>query len=131
MIEDYKIYPIRPAAVLTGSYVAATVIGDPNIIYEQNQLALMVYFTIGSLTSAQLKIEFSHDGVTYVQETIDSVDYTTGVITQLVATREMTGSSNIVIPIPIKFRYIKVSVKGTGTVTNSSMTINAMVGIVQ
>ena len=69
---------LRSSAVLTGSYIATTVLGpqggstniDPA---ENNQLVLYIAFTIGSLTSAELKVEFSHDGTTYYQETATSV----------------------------------------------------------
>lgn len=131
MFDDYKIYSVRSAAILTNSYVAGTVIGDPNLIYEKNQLIIEVDFTKGSLTSGGIKIEFSNDGTTYRQETIDSIDFTTGIITEQLASRIFTSSGNYTIPIPIKYRYIKVSAIGNGTVTSSSMTITAIVGVVQ
>jgi hypothetical protein len=125
---DYKIYTIRDSAILTGSYVAGTVIGDPNIIYEKNQLVLLVDFEIGDLTSAEIKIEFSYDGTNYYQETIDQVDYSTGTITEILAVRQLTGDASLVIPLPIKYRFLKVSSKGTGTVDNSLLSIIAVVG---
>jgi len=33
------------------------------------------------------------------------------------------------LPIEVKDRYIRVSVKGTGTVTNSSCTLDAVIGV--
>lgn len=120
---------IRSSAVLTGSYVASTVLGptgtgtdiDP---VENNQLALYISFTIGSLTSAEVKVEFSNDGTTYYQETSTSVSSGTSTDSLLAHTYTATGNYRLLIP--IVDRYIKVSAKGTGTVTNSLMAIDAI-----
>jgi len=57
---------IRASAILTNSYVAGTTINNAN---HEDQLIIYVDFTIGSLTSAELKVEFSDDDITYYQET--------------------------------------------------------------
>lgn len=128
--NDYKIYTIRDAAILTNSYVAGTVIGDPNLVYEKNQLVLLCDFTIGSLDSASVKLEFSSDGTNYYQETLDDVDFSTGVITEVLSTRTFTASGSYIIAVPLKYRWIKVSAIGTGTVTGSELAISATVGVV-
>ena len=128
-MREYLKKSLRSSAVLTGSYVAATVLGpqglgsnaDPQ---ENNQLILYVGFTIGSLTSAELKVEFSDDGTTYYQETESTISSGTTIDTPLV--HKFNSSANRRIAIPISDKYIKVSVKGTGTVTSSLMTVDAI-----
>ena len=121
MAWNYEPFTVRSAAILTTSYVAGTVISN---VAHNDQLMLYISFTIGSLTSLQLKIEFSYDGVTYYQETNGSGSGQT--ITQTLAEHTWAATGNYRIPVPIKDRYIKISAKGTGTVTNSSLTIIAL-----
>ena len=118
--------------MLTGSYVAATVLGPQGITPKadpvaNNKLVLLVGFTIGSLTSAELKVEFSDDGVTYYQETNASVSGGTSTLTNNVYTWTSTG--NYIIELDYSARYIKVSAKGTGTVTSSLLAIDALLAV--
>ena len=117
---------------MTTSYVAGTAIGptdsDGNRPHEMNQLILYVGFTIGSLTSGEVKVEFSNDGTTYYQQTFTSVSG--GTSTASLGNYTWTATGNYRFEIPIKDNYIKISVKGTGTVTSSSMTVDAIIGIV-
>lgn len=129
---SYQKRTIRSSAILTGSYVAGTVLGptgqgtlgDP---VENNQLILLVSFTIGSLTSAEIKVEFSDDNTTFYQETSEAV--ASGVATASLASHTFTATGNYRIPISIGDRYIKVSTKGTGTVTSSLMAIDGVLAI--
>jgi hypothetical protein len=121
--QDYTLKAVRSAAILTTSYVAGTTISDAHL---QSQLVIYVDFTIGSLTSAEVKVEFSDDNSTFYQETFSSVGGGTSTLSEGEHTVTATGSYRIAIP--IKDRYIKISAKGTGTVTDSSMTINASIG---
>lgn len=121
-LNDYKLETIRSAAILTGSYVAGTVI-DTHLM---NQLILYVDFTKGSLTTAELKIEFSPDGTNYYQETVSAIS--SGVSTDDVLVHQYDGDGAYRIPLEINDRYVKVSVKGTGTVTSSSMAVKAVIG---
>ena len=128
----YRHKNIRSSAVLTGSYVAATVLGPEGVSasidpVNNNQLVLLVNFTIGSLTSAELKVEFSNDGTTYYQETASSIS--SGTSTDSLLAHSFTATGNYRLPIPLVDRYVKVSVKGTGTVTNSLMAVDAVVSI--
>ena len=120
---DYEQVVIREAAILTNSYVASTVRGlDDNLsLTSKNQVILYVDFTIGSLTSLELKVEFSPDGVTYFQET--SIDVSSGTWTVNLFEYTITASGQYRIAIPIKDKYMKISAKGTGTVTSSSLKI--------
>jgi hypothetical protein len=124
---------VRDAAILTTSYVAGTVIGldsEDSIhqLHVKNQLVLKVDFTIGSLTSVEIKIEYSHDNSDYYQFTYVGAP-STGASAATPFVLQLTATGKCEIPIPIKSRYIKVSAKGTGTVTNSSLKILAVAGI--
>jgi hypothetical protein len=131
MIDLSSEKTIRASAVLTDSYVAGIILGaeesNPTILQRYNQLLLNVRLTIGSLTTAEIKVEFSSDNVTYDQEITETVSG--GTITCAVATRSFGATGNFQIPIPISARYIKVSAKGTGTVTDSLMAISAVLAV--
>ncbi len=129
MFQDYILQPIRSALILTNSYVAGTVLSYANVNPAlRNQLNILVAFTIGSLTSSSIKVEYSHDGTTYYQETFLTITGGTAAASNGVYTMSATG--NYIFSIPIKANYIKISAIGTGTVTSSSMTIDAVVGTV-
>jgi hypothetical protein len=123
---------VRTAAILTNAYVAGTVIGgettgEKSKTNEYNQLILYVTFTIGSLTSASIKVEFSNDNSTYYQETAMSISG--GTVTESLAIHTISASGNYRICIPMNDRYVKISAIGTGTVTSSSMGIKAVLGV--
>ncbi len=127
--QDYVFKPVRSSLILTNSYVAGTIIGSNDIHRgEYNQLILLIDFTIGSLTSAQIKVEFSNDNSDFYQETVN--DITAGVIAETVAEHSFSATGKYRIAIPIKDRFVKVSAKGTGTVTSSSIKIGALIGVV-
>lgn len=130
MMQDYFITPIRAAAILTGSYVAGTVIGPttPGAPANKNQMNLLVDFTLGSLTSASIKVEFSHDGTTYFQDTFMNISGATADLSPGVY--RVAADGKYIINVPIKYNYVKVSAIGTGTATDSSMTIDAIIGVV-
>jgi len=114
---------IRAAAILTTGYVAATVLDTQA---KFNQLVIYNAFTIGSLTTAELKVDFSHDGTTWYQETFQAIS--SGTATETLGEHQWNASGNRRILVPLKDRYVRVSVKGTGTVTNSSMEVLAILG---
>ena len=116
---------VRAAAILTNGYVAGTVIDSA---WLKNQLTILADFTIGSLTDAQIKVEFSPDNVTYYQECFSSV--AAGVDTQTLGVHKIAATGLYRIPIEIMDRYIKISSIGTGTVTSSSLKIEALLGVV-
>lgn len=119
--ENYINKTVRAAAILTNAYVAGTVIEDAQ---SYNQLTIEAYLTIGSLDDAQIKVEFSWDGVNYTQETFKSVS--AGVSTDSLGVHLLGATGPYTIQIPIVARYIKISAIGTGTVTSSSLAINAI-----
>jgi hypothetical protein len=122
--------PIRASAVLTTSYVAAAVIGASENSANnglRNQLLLLVDFTLGSLTSGGIKVEFSPDGTDYYQETFEAI--AAGVATDTLGVHTFTATGKYRLAIPCKDNFIKVSAIGTGTVDDSLMAIKAVVGI--
>lgn len=144
--NDYRYIPIRDAAILTTSYVAGRIIGQvpadlasnpPDFAYLsgpvglRNQLILYVDFTLGSLTTAELKVEFNNDPTDtngWYQETLDDAAASTGIVTERSLVRTFSATGKYRIPIKINDQYIRVSIKGTGTVTSSSAKINAIIG---
>ena len=134
--EQYSKHPIRSASVLTGAYVSGNILSPIDGVNlpavspsRYNQMIILADFTIGSLTDAQIKIEFSPDGITYYQETADSSP-SSGVVTETVIVRKLTATGKYRIAVPIKDNYIKISVIGTGTVTSSTITLDAVLGTV-
>ena len=123
---DYGIKAVRAEAVLTDAYVAGTVIDDCE---GYNQLMIFFKFTKGSLTSLEIKIEFSHDGVTYYQEASEAIS--SGIATISAEYHQLTpsGNQNFMLAIPIKCSKVKIWAKGTGTVTGSLLKIDAVVGV--
>lgn len=126
MLLDNKISLVRTDAILTTSYVAGTVLET----HLRNQLVLYLKYTKGSLTSLEIKVEFSHDNSTWFQETFTSVSSgtRTGVLGE--TTFAPAASANLTLTIPIMHPYVKIWAKGTGTVTNSSLEVRAGVGTV-
>lgn len=124
LARSYIKRPVRSAAILTTSYVAGTVIEDT---HDFTQLVLLIDFTKGSLTSLEIKVEFSPDNTTFYQETAEVVSTGTSTMSLLEHTTTATGKYRILIP--INDRFVKVSVKGTGTVTSSSVTVDALLGV--
>lgn len=116
---DYEQLVIRDSAVLTWSYVASTVRweNDNLSLASKNQVVLLIDFTIGSLTSMEMKAEFSSDEVNYYQETSLDISSGTGTVNLFEYTFNTTGKYRVVFP--IKDKYMKISVKGTWTVTSS------------
>lgn len=112
---------IRAAAILTDAYVAGTILNECD---SYNKLVLHCSFTKGSLTDAQIKVEFSYDGTNYVQETSGAVSE--GVQTETLVVHKLPATGNYEIKIPLDARYVKVSSIGTGTATSSSLKINAI-----
>ena len=133
MQVDYKEpVVVRASTLLTTNYVAGTVIGaessgEKTRTNQYNQLIIYASFTIGSLTTAEIKVEFSSDNSTYYQETSMSIN--SGVVSESLAYHQLSATGNYRICIPMNDRYAKISVKGTGTATGSAMAIGAVLGV--
>ena len=117
---------IRAAAILTGSYVAGTTIQNA---HNYNQLTIEVDYTQGSLTSLEIKVEFSRDGVTFFQDI--NISPSSGVNTIIPSSYTYTGAAaKFSIDLAINTNFIKVSAKGTGTATSSSLAISGTLALV-
>ena len=129
MAMDFENKVIRESAILTNSYVASDARGlnDSLVLTDKNQVILLVDFTKGSLTSMEMKVDFSHDGITYFQETSINISGGTGTVSLFEYTFTATGKYRIAIP--IKDKFIRASVKGTGTVTSSLCEITTITWI--
>lgn len=140
--QDYTVQTVRSAAILTDAYVAGTIIGAKTATLNSpapadiclegyNQLSLLVDFTIGSLTSLEVKVEYGIDdgsgGYLWYQDTFLSYG---AYGSSSLGAYQMTATGKYIISVPIKARYIRVSTKGTGTVTDSTCNIKAIVGTV-
>lgn len=131
MNNNYNFFNIRSAAILTNSYVAGTILSIKNTSgyvsadpYQYNQLVIYLDFTIGSLTDAQIKVEYSHDDSTYYQETFSAISG--GTSTETLGVHKLTATGKYTIAIPVSANNIKISAIGTGTVTSSSLKIDAV-----
>ena len=123
MTNDYKLKTVRDNAILTNSYVAGTVIEN---VQFQDKMIVLADFTKGSLTSAEIKIEFSPDNNNWYQESVRTA--TGGSLAESLAEHTLSATGKYRIPIDIKDRYIRISAKGTGTLTGSSMKIDCIIG---
>ena len=106
---------LRESAILTNSYVAT----DFARVAQTKNLGVWFDLEQGSLTSFQYKVQWSRDSNVWFDEVTESV--TAGVITDDPAAYTLTfvGDDKIVKPIPNRGNYVRLMVKGTGTVTSS------------
>lgn len=128
-MQDYNLYNIRPAGILTTSYVAGNILG-PNLgnPKDRNQLQILVDFTKGSADSAEIMVEFSHDATTWYQEAFEDIN--AGVALMSPGLYQLASTMKTMISIPIKAANIRISAKATGTPTGSSLKIDAVLGVV-
>lgn len=105
-----KAFVGRSAAILTTGEVAGNAF-DLNNAY-QSQVCVDFSFTIGSLTNVIVRFYASMDGTTY-----DPIYNGTTAITE---TLTASGERCYVLPPLSGWKYFRVSVQGTGTVTSST-----------
>jgi hypothetical protein len=92
-------------------------------------LNLYIAYVKGSLTSLQVKVEYSDDGVNFYQDTFVTESGATATCTAGEYTFAPAGNQNFVLALPIQCSAVRVSAKGTGTVTDSSCGIIATLGV--
>lgn len=108
-----KLLVARAAAVLTTGEVAATRL-DVNEAWG-GELLVQLSFTLGMLTNVILKFYGSIDGTTYVPLMAP---------TAASMTQTLTASTEAIYPVRVGgFKFFRVSLQGTGTVTNSTATV--------
>jgi len=117
---------LRAAAVLTNAYVTSSSI--PASVEGENQLILLVDATMGSLTSIELRVEFSDDDSTFFQETFGLISGGTDSLT--LGIHQITADGLYRIPIPVADQFVRVAAQGTGTVGGSSLEIIGVLSVV-
>ena len=134
--SDYAIFDIRAASALTGSYVAGTVVGpDLQASYSANsfscskfnQLVLLVDATKDTADACVIKIEYSHDGTNWFQDSFTAISGGTSTVT--LGEFSMAATGKYVIQRPFKATYVRVSAKATGTVGAAAMSIKAIFAV--
>lgn len=129
-VDYLKLTNLREATPLTTLFVAGLVL---DTAWQFNQVLLYMDFTKSSSTSMEWKIEFSPDNVNWYQECVES--YSAGVLItrevshQVVSANQAEPTQLYRFAIPINDRYVRVSAKGTGTMTSTSLTIKVAMGI--
>lgn len=128
---------IRASAVLTTSYVASSMVDVGNC----NEVVLYVAFTKGSLTTAELKFQFSPLDRPVESTDADWYDYPISntaagstssdefLAPLRVYVQQLDTTGNKMFPIPAKARKFRVKAKGTGTVTSSLLAIRCVAGV--
>ncbi|KKN55841.1 hypothetical protein LCGC14_0578320 [marine sediment metagenome] len=106
---------LRDSAILTNAYVTT----NYTKLLGYRDVAPYFKMTQGSLTSFQYIIQFSHNGTDWFNEVTETVGAGTITDTALVYTYTYTGDDNFMKTIPFNGSYIRLKVKGTGTVTSS------------
>lgn len=130
-VDFIRVEPtIIPSALPAATYTAGVVLDKA---WKYDQLVFYISVTKASLTSVEFKIEFSMDNVTWVQESVESYSGGTATDIQLEHTILMANQSLAVqayrYALPIGDRYVRISVKGTGTLTASAVSVEAFYGI--
>ena len=114
---------VRSDAILTTGYVAGTVIDTQG---RYNQANFYFDYTKGSLTSLEWKVEFSPDNSAFYQEIFESISG--GTATETLGEHTTTSDGDFKYALAIKDRYVRLSFKGTGTVTGSSLGVDVVLG---
>lgn len=111
---------LRSASALTTSYVET----DYADLYGCDDIGLFFEITRGSLTSFEYKVQWSYDGYTWFDEVTETVSATTITDTVLNYSMTLTGDVDYYKPLPFRAGYIRLQVKGTGTVSGSSCKVS-------
>jgi len=129
--REYELWDTTlPSSWTDGTAILSTGSKDNEYVDARDCNKLVLYFdvTLGSLTSVDVKVFFSDDASTWYQE--QSASVAGGVSTLSVFYRSMTAAGQYRETISIMDRYVKIQVRGTGTVTGSNLTAKAFVGTV-
>lgn len=127
--QDYITRIVREDAELTTSEVTHSILTPGALqenLYNRNQMLLYVDFTKGSISSVDLRVEVSHDGVKWYDPQVETSSG--GVTTSDDHKWTMTTTGKRRYPFPIKDRYIRLVAQGFGTVTGSSLEVIVVIG---
>jgi hypothetical protein len=109
---------LRAATALTSAYVAYTYKNSG----ESNQVSLLVEYTKGDETTAEIKVEVSPDQVTFYRVPTEAA--ASGVITVIPAVWQLSETENYVIALPNAYDHLRISVKATGGTPTGTMALS-------
>ena len=132
--QDFSTQLVRSSAILTNSYVVGTTIKGPTGTgaHLMNQMCLLCTLTKGSLTSVEIKVEYSNDNTNWFQSTTETISGGTTTLAleeRTIVCAALGAAVGFTIEKQIKYPYIRISAKGTGTVTDSALSIIADIGV--
>ncbi len=113
---------IRLSTKLTTSYVNTDIVN----LSDYSKVVLLFDYTKGSLTSMEYRIWVSYDNITWYVEATETV--AAGLITDDPANYTTDDNENYFKLLNMYPPYLRLSVKGTGTVTNSLLAVH-IVGV--
>lgn len=113
---------VRAAAILTTGEVNATSVQTLNA----SQCNVLIDFTKGSLTSVEIRAYWSPDDNDYYQESFGAISGGDDTISLGKHTISATGKYRL--PIQCEDNWLRLSVKGIGTVTSSSAQVMVQLG---
>lgn len=118
-------HAVRASAVLTGSYVAGTVVS----VDEHNYMGILVQYTKGDETTMELIVESSIDGGTTYGHQVAVGSPSSGVATVDDFVYQFGATDNYWIDVhPLKADTVKISVKATGGTPTGTCALTAITG---
>jgi hypothetical protein len=113
---------VRSSLILTNSYVDTDVLD----IRQFRKMGLLFDITKGSLTSFEYQVWISHDNVNWFVEATETI--AAGTITDTAANYTISLSGNVKYfkILNVYAPYVKLAVKGTGTVTGSLLDVTIL-----
>ncbi len=111
---------MRSAAILTNAYVNTDIIDTS----AYSGIGLYIDITQGSLASLEYQVWNSFDNVNWFVEATEAISAATITDTAVNYTITLSGNVKYFKVLPCYGAYIKLAVKGTGTLTASSCTIS-------
>ena len=110
---------LRSSTILTTGYIATNFARTA----QAQGLGIWLDLEQGSLTSFEYKIQWSRDGNTWFDEVTESV--VAGTVTDATMNYTLTfgGDVRLYKPVPVRAAFVRLAVKGTGTVTSSSCAV--------
>jgi len=110
---------LREADILTASYVAS----DHMLVENFSDVCLLFEYTQGSLTSLEYIVEHSMDDTVWLNEgQIEPAEP----IVDTAPNHTFADDDNYGLVFPVLAKFVRVRVKGTGTLTGSSLKVTAV-----
>ena len=110
----HRIYTVRARTALTNTYYTTATLNGRDC----NKLVLYIDFIKENLTSADIRIFFSHDENEWYQETTGV--FATGTYAEYQTVHNFTTSGTHRLTIPILDSWIRLDVRGNGDLSGSN-----------